>query len=197
MSSEIHGPGAGPAPRPLGDEELTGLLAKQQFGALSTNQGGGDPQMSTVLYTWDPEQRVVRISTKADRPKVRQLHKDPRCALYVASDDFWSYAVAEGQAELSPVTAEPGDEVGLELLAMRPAFAAPADAQTFLRQMVADRRLVIRLRVSNLYGTALSGLPDQPDLPGLPGLPGQSGHPGAPGQPGLPGLPDLSGLSGG
>ncbi|MET9248363.1 PPOX class F420-dependent oxidoreductase [Nonomuraea sp. NPDC003709] len=150
--SQTYGPGAGPAPQSLGDEELSRLLAGQRFGALATNKSSGHPHLSTVLYTWDPDQRVVRISTIADRLKVRQLHKDPRCALYVASDDFWSYAVAEGQAELSPVSAEPGDEVGMELLAMQQHMDDP---YAFLRQMVEDRRLVIRIRVSRLYGTAL------------------------------------------
>jgi PPOX class probable F420-dependent enzyme len=147
---------AEPAPRSLADDELSKLLAAQRFGALATNRSDGHPHLSTVLYDWDAERRVVRISTVADRLKVRQLNRDPRCALYVASDDFWSYVVAEGEAELSPVSAEPGDEVGRELLDMQPAFAEPADEQAFLRQMVADRRLVIRLPVTRLYGTALS-----------------------------------------
>ncbi|NRQ31029.1 TIGR03618 family F420-dependent PPOX class oxidoreductase [Nonomuraea sp. NN258] len=150
-----HGPGQGPGPRSLGDEDLSRMLAGQRFGALATNKSSGHPHLSTVLYTWDPGQRVVRVSTVADRLKVRQLHKDPRAALYVASADFWSYAVAEGLAELSPVSDEPGDEVGRELLAMQPPFADPAAESAFLSQMVADRRLVIRLRVSRLYGTAL------------------------------------------
>ncbi|TMR89642.1 TIGR03618 family F420-dependent PPOX class oxidoreductase [Nonomuraea basaltis] len=137
------------------DEELSRLLGRQRFGALATSKSGGPPHVSTVLYTWDPGQRVVRISTVADRLKVRQLHKDPRCALYATSDDFWSYAVAEGEAELSPVTTEPGDEVGLELLAMQAGLADPADEMAFLRRLVTDRRLVIRIRVSRLYGTAL------------------------------------------
>ncbi|WP_127935354.1 TIGR03618 family F420-dependent PPOX class oxidoreductase [Nonomuraea polychroma] len=131
---------------------MSQLLAQQRFGALATNQSSGHPHLSTVLYTWDPRQRVVRISTIADRLKVRDLHKDPLCALYVTSNDFWSYAVAEGEAELSPVTTEPGDEVGMELLAMQTALT---DEVAFLQQMVTDRRLVIRLRASRLYGTAL------------------------------------------
>ncbi|RVX43431.1 PPOX class probable F420-dependent enzyme [Nonomuraea polychroma] len=145
-----HGSGTGP--RSLTDEEMSQLLAQQRFGALATNQSSGHPHLSTVLYTWDPRQRVVRISTIADRLKVRDLHKDPLCALYVTSNDFWSYAVAEGEAELSPVTTEPGDEVGMELLAMQTALT---DEVAFLQQMVTDRRLVIRLRASRLYGTAL------------------------------------------
>ncbi|MFI6594778.1 TIGR03618 family F420-dependent PPOX class oxidoreductase [Nonomuraea sp. NPDC050536] len=156
MSEEqTYGPGHGPGPRMETDEELSRLLASQTFGALATNKSSGHPNLSTVIYNWDPEQRVVRISTVAGRAKVRQLQKDPRAALYVASDDFMAFAVAEGEAEISPESARPGDEVGRELLAMSPGFADPAGQAAFLRQMVADRRLVIRLRASRLYGTAL------------------------------------------
>ncbi|MGW3343655.1 TIGR03618 family F420-dependent PPOX class oxidoreductase [Nonomuraea rubra] len=154
--AENHGPGAGPDPGSLSDEELSNLVAEQRFGALATVKADGRPQLSTVAYTWEPRQRVVRIPTIADRLKVRQLQKDPRCSLYVASDDFRSFAVAEGEAELSPVSLEPGDEVGLELLGMQPPLADPMREPAFLRQMVTDRRLVIRLRVSRLYGTALA-----------------------------------------
>ncbi|MEO3873037.1 PPOX class F420-dependent oxidoreductase [Nonomuraea sp. B12E4] len=137
-----------PERRPLTDEELSLLLGEQRFGALATGAG-----LSTVVYTWDPEQRVVRIPTVADRLKLRQ---DPRCTLYVAGGDFQSYAVAEGMAEMSPVSGEPGDEVGRELLAMQPAVA---DEAAFLRRMVTGRRVVIRLRIARLYGTALSSAP--------------------------------------
>ncbi|MEV5557496.1 pyridoxamine 5'-phosphate oxidase family protein [Nonomuraea wenchangensis] len=158
--SEQYAPGTDPAFRSLADDELSALLGRQRFGALATgDDGSGRPQLSTVLYRWDAEQRVVRISTLADRAKVRRLHQDPRCALYVASDGFDAYAVAEGSAELSPVTSEPGDEVGRELLAMQAGLADPADEGAFLRRMVADRRLVIRIRAARLYGTALAPAP--------------------------------------
>ncbi|MBI0377346.1 PPOX class F420-dependent oxidoreductase, partial [Streptomyces albiflaviniger] len=55
----------------------------------------------------------------------------------------------------SEVTAVPGDAVGRELLSMTPGFADPHDETAFLEQLVADRRVVIRIRVSRLYGTAL------------------------------------------
>ncbi|WP_345155209.1 hypothetical protein [Nonomuraea rubra] len=84
------------------------------------------------------------------------MQKDPRCSLYVASDDFRSFAVAEGEAELSPVSLEPGDEVGLEPAGHAAAARRP-DARAGLSAAdVSDRRLVIRLRVSRLYGTALA-----------------------------------------
>jgi PPOX class probable F420-dependent enzyme len=148
-------PGAGPAPRVLSDQELSQLLADRQFGVLAAVRSTGHPHLSTVLYGWDPRERVIRISTTADRLKVRQLRNDPHAALHVAGPTPWSFAVAEGTAELSEVTAAPGDGTGRELLAMTPGFGDPATERAFFEQMVDDRRLVIRIRVSRLYGTVL------------------------------------------
>ncbi|MEV5436473.1 TIGR03618 family F420-dependent PPOX class oxidoreductase [Streptomyces sp. NPDC052682] len=145
----------GPAPRSLSDEALSDLLARQQFGTLATVKRSGHPHLTTMLYSWDPEARVVRLSTTADRIKVRHLQRNPRAALHVRGDDVWSFAVAEGPAEASEVTTVPGDAVGRELLAMIPAAAQPEDEDAFLEQLVAERRLVIRLRAERLYGTAL------------------------------------------
>jgi PPOX class probable F420-dependent enzyme len=148
-------PGAGPAPRPLTDEELSLLLREQRFAVLASVKRDGHPHLSTVLHHWDPTERVVRISTTADRRKARQLRRNPHAALHVNGPGNWSFAVAEGEAEVSEVTTVPGDAIGRELLAMTPGFPDTAGETAFLEQVVADRRVVIRIRVSRLYGTAL------------------------------------------
>ena len=145
----------GPAPRVLSDEALSGLLSTQQFGTLATNKRSGHPHLTTMVYSWDPEARIVRFSTTADRIKVKQLRRDPRAALHVPGGDVWSFAVAEGEAEVSEVTTVPGDATGRELLALLPAFANPEDEEAFLAQLVAERRVIVRLKVTRLYGTAL------------------------------------------
>ncbi|XVQ06670.1 PPOX class F420-dependent oxidoreductase [Spirillospora sp. CA-255316] len=150
-----YGPGQGPGPLPLSDDALTGLLAEHRMGVLGTNKRDGIPHLSTVAYHWDPERRVARISTTAGRAKVRQLRRDPRAALHVTSADFMAFVVAQGEAELSAVSEVPGDEAGRELLALQPPYERAEDEKAFLEQMVLDRRLVIRVRVSRLYGTAL------------------------------------------
>lgn len=155
MSAEERKPGAGPAPRVLSEEELSRLLSEQRFGVLAGVRRTGHPHLSTVLYHWSPEERVLRISTTADRLKVRQLRRDPHAALHVNGPNVWSFAVAEGEAEVSEATTAPGDAIGRELLALTPGFADPADEAAFLGQLVAERRVVIRIRVSRLYGTAL------------------------------------------
>lgn len=152
-------PGSGPLPRALSDEALSRLLQAQRFGVLATVKGSGHPHLSTVLHHWNPEERVIRISTTADRLKVRHLRRDPQVALHVTGPDVWSFAVAEGEAEVSPETTVPGDTTGRELLALTPGFEDPAEEAAFLEQLVADRRVVIRIPVSRLYGTAL-------DIPG-------------------------------
>jgi PPOX class probable F420-dependent enzyme len=145
----------GPAPRILADDALSALLGEQQFGVLATNKRSGHPHLTTMLYNWDPAARIVRFSTTADRVKVKQLRNDPRAALHVSAADHWSFAVAEGEAEISEITTTPGDATGKELLSMLPAEVQTGLDQAFFNQLVAERRVVIRLKVSRLYGTAL------------------------------------------
>ncbi|MFI5480070.1 PPOX class F420-dependent oxidoreductase [Streptomyces rubiginosohelvolus] len=144
-----------PGPRTLSDEALSGLLARQQFGTLATNKRSGHPHLTTMVYSWDPEARIVRFSTTADRVKTKHLRRDPRAALHVPGGDVWSFAVAEGEAEVSGSTTEPGDAVGRELLGMIPEAGRPEDEAAFFEELVAERRVVIRLKVDRLYGTAL------------------------------------------
>ncbi|MYR95893.1 MULTISPECIES: PPOX class F420-dependent oxidoreductase [unclassified Streptomyces] len=148
-------PGPGPGPRSLSDGALSALLGAQQFGTLATNKSSGHPHLTTMVYSWDADARVVRFSSTADRVKVRQLRRDPRAALHVPGGDVWSFAVAEGEAEVSEATTVPGDAVGRELLAMARELEGPQDEGAFLEQLVAERRVVIRLKVTRLYGTAL------------------------------------------
>ncbi|MCL7424794.1 MULTISPECIES: TIGR03618 family F420-dependent PPOX class oxidoreductase [unclassified Streptomyces] len=145
----------GPAPRALSDEALSTLLGKQQFGTLATVKRSGHPHLTTMLYSWDPEARIVRFSTTADRIKIAHLRRNPRASVHVQGADVWSFAVAEGDAEVSETTTTAGDAVGRELLGMIPAAAKPEDEDAFLEQLVAERRVVIRLKVDRLYGTAL------------------------------------------
>ncbi|TDD32734.1 TIGR03618 family F420-dependent PPOX class oxidoreductase [Actinomadura sp. KC06] len=155
-NTTAYRPGQGPGPRALTEEEATRVLGGQQFGVLATLKRSGQPHLASMVFTWDPDERIIRIPSVADRIKVRHLLRDPRATFHVQGETALSYAVAEGEAEVSDVTAKPGDAVGRELL---PVFGItdPADETEFFNRMVRDQRLVIRLRVSHLYGTALDG----------------------------------------
>lgn len=68
------------------DEKLLELVAAQREGVLVTIRKSGRPQLTNVLYTWDPEPRTARISTtgpgKGPQPGPRpsRVPVRPRCA---------------------------------------------------------------------------------------------------------------------
>jgi PPOX class probable F420-dependent enzyme len=150
-----HGPGQGPGARPLTEEEATRILGRQQFGVLATVKRDGHPHLASMVFGWDAARRTIRLSSAEGRVKVRHLRRDPRATLHVQGETVLSYAVAEGHAEVSAPSTEPGDATGRELLAMAGGFDDPADETAFLEQMTKDRRVVIRLEVTRLYGVAL------------------------------------------
>ena len=82
---------------------------------------------------------------------------NPRAVLHVSGDNFWAYAVAEGRATLTPAAAEPGDEACGELLEVHSAFYGQQDHDAFFAEMIARRRLVIRLDLDHVYGVIAAG----------------------------------------
>jgi len=137
------------------DDALTRLLADTHHGILVTLRPNGRPQLSNVSHTYDPETRLVRVSVTDTRVKVRNVRRDPRASFHVTSRDFWRWAVGDGIAELTPVATDPGDATVEELIEIYRAIAGEhPDWDDFRRAMVSDRRLVLRLRVERIYGTA-------------------------------------------
>jgi PPOX class probable F420-dependent enzyme len=135
------------------DDALTALLASRHQGVLATLKGDGRPQLSNVVYAYDAPAGLIRVSVTDDRAKTRNLRRDPRASLHVTTEKFWPYAVAEGTAELSPVAAGPGDRTVEELVDLYRAIQGEhPDWDDYHQVMVAERRLVLRLRVERTYG---------------------------------------------
>jgi PPOX class probable F420-dependent enzyme len=135
------------------------IIAGTKDGVLATIKRDGHPQLSNILYVWDPAERVVRITTTADRLKARILRKRPAAALYVAGGHFFQWAVAEGEAEVSDESRTPGDAVGRELLPLYEALIGPQDPEELFPKLVEERRVLITLRVTHIYGMALKDDP--------------------------------------
>lgn len=137
------------------DAALVKLVSGRDLGVLATLKRDGRPQLSNINYHFDAARRLVRISITADRAKARNLARDPRASLHVSSQDGWSYAVAEGTAELSAVAADPGDDAVEELVAVyRDIRGEHPDWDEYRRVMAEDGRLVVCLHVERLYGHA-------------------------------------------
>lgn len=132
---------------------LLDLLNSEHRGVLVTIKRDGGPQLSNVDYTYDPAARVLRFSVTDGRAKTVNLRRDPRASFHVTTAQGWSYAVAEGIAELSPVASDPADATVEELIdVFRTIRGEHPDWQEYRSAMVTDRRLVLRLPVQRVYG---------------------------------------------
>jgi PPOX class probable F420-dependent enzyme len=143
------------------EQQLLDLIATSNQGVLAAVTPVGYPHLTNVLYVWDSAEKMARVSTTADRVKGRILRRDPHAALHVAGPHFWSYAVAECDADTSDIATTPGDEVCEELLAMAKAIRGEVDEAAAFKRMVDERRLVVRLRVRRAYGVLLDKPPSR------------------------------------
>jgi PPOX class probable F420-dependent enzyme len=129
----------------------TSFVADRHNGVLVTLKRDGRPQLSNITYLW--RDGTARISITADRAKYTNLVRDTRASLYVSREDFWGYVVLEGAADLSPVAASTDDATVAELIDLYRALQGEhPDWDDYRRAMVADRRVVLRLRPIHTYG---------------------------------------------
>jgi PPOX class probable F420-dependent enzyme len=128
------------------------FLADHHQGVLITLRADGRPQSSNIAYAF--ADGVARISVTDGRAKTANLRRDGRAVLHVTGESFYQYVSATGVADLSEVTAEPGDAAGRELLALFDAVADDPhpDPDEFFRAMVDDDRLVVRFRPDGYTG---------------------------------------------
>ncbi len=127
--------------RQVFDDKLLALIAGNFLGVLATIKADGRPQLSNVSYHFDPRELVIRVSITEPRAKTRNLRRDPRASILVDSDDGWSYAVAEGTAELTPPAAAPDDDTVEALIALYRNIAGEhPDWDEYRQAMVTDRR---------------------------------------------------------
>ena len=135
------------------DDKLLAVIAGNKLGVLATIKRDGRPQLSNVTYHFDPRNLVVEVSITEPRAKTRNLRRDPRATLLVSSDDGWSYAVAEGNAILTPPAASPHDDTVEALVALyRNVAGEHPDWDDYRRAMVDDRRVLLKMPISHVYG---------------------------------------------
>ncbi len=135
------------------DDKLLAVITGNSLGVLATIKRDGRPQLSNVTYHCDPRTLSIDVSVTEPRAKTRNLRRDPRASILVSSEDGWSYAVAEGDAVLSPPAAAPDDDTVESLIALyRKVAGEHPDWDEYRQTMVLDRRVLLRLPISHLYG---------------------------------------------
>jgi PPOX class probable F420-dependent enzyme len=139
--------------RQVFDDKLLAVISGNSLGVLATIKGDGRPQLSNVSYHFDAKNLVIAVSITEPRAKTRNLRRDPRASVLVSSDDGWSYAVAEGDAILTPPATAPDDDTVEALIALYRNIAGEhPDWDDYRRAMVTDRRVLLTLPISHVYG---------------------------------------------
>jgi len=111
--------------------------------------------MSVVIHHYDPASRTLSISVTDDRAKTRNLRRDPRAGYLVAGASQWEYVVAEGTARLGEVATDPHDAATDDLVELyRLLGGEHPDWEEYRAAMVEQRRLVLRIDVERVYGSA-------------------------------------------
>ena len=133
------------------DAALAAARARNQ-SILVALKADGRPQLSNVLHAVG-EDGVIRVSTTADRAKYANLRRTPWAALHVNGENFWGYAVLEGDVTLSEVAADPHDAAVEELVELYRSLSGEHDDwDDYRAAMVKDRRVVVRLKPTRAYG---------------------------------------------
>jgi PPOX class probable F420-dependent enzyme len=140
--------------RQVFDDKLLALIGGNSLGVLATIKRDGRPQLSNVSYYFDPREVAIGVSITEPRAKTRNLRRDARASIHVTSDDGWAYAVAEGNAILTPPATSLDDETveGLIALYRNITGREHPDWDDYRRAMVDDRRVLMTLPVSHVYG---------------------------------------------
>ena len=132
--------------------EALEYLRQRRQGVLVTLKRDGRPQLSNIVYLVGDD-GTIRISVTADRAKTNNLQRDARASLHVTADDFWSYVVVEGDAELMPPAASPDDPTADAMVEYyRSMQGEHPDWGEYRQAMVDERRLLVTIRPTHAYG---------------------------------------------
>ncbi|MET8688468.1 PPOX class F420-dependent oxidoreductase [Streptomyces sp. NPDC004732] len=132
------------------------LLAASRLGVLATIKTDGRPQLSPVTPCYDREADVLHVSMTEGRAKTANLRRDPRATLEVTTPDGRSWATVEGTATLTgPATDPEGPEVDALVRFYRLAAGEHPDWNEYRAAMVADRRVLMTMKIDHVYGERL------------------------------------------
>ncbi len=128
------------------------FIGDKRNGILITQKSDGRPQSSNIAY-YVGDDGVIRISVTDGRAKTKNLSRTPKASLHVNRDDFWAYAVIEGDVELTPVASDPNDDTVDQLVEYFRAVGGEHDNwDEYRKAMVDDGRLLVKLHPTHAYG---------------------------------------------
>ena len=134
-------------------DNIRAFVSENHHGVLTTFRKGDAAQMSII--SCGPYRNGVAFTTTADRAKLANLNRNPRCTLLVSQPDWWGYVVLEGQA----VLLSPGNTDSEELrLALRDVYrmaggGAHPNWEEYDQAMREQRRSAVIVVPEHIYCT--------------------------------------------
>jgi PPOX class probable F420-dependent enzyme len=133
------------------------LIAESRLGILATLRKDGRPQLSPILPYYDRDEETIYVSLAEGRAKTVNLRRDPRASIEVTRADGRAWATADGDAVLIGPGDDPhGPEADALVDYYRRAAGEHPDWDEYRSSMVADRRVLLALKVTHVYGQQLS-----------------------------------------
>ncbi|GAB89396.1 PPOX class F420-dependent oxidoreductase [Gordonia rhizosphera] len=132
------------------------LIADTKIAILATIKANGLPQLSPVTSVYDRDGDTIYVSIAEGRAKTANLRRDPRAVIEYTGPDHYTWATAEGAVTLTGPGADPnGPEVDALVEYYRRAAGEHPDWDEYRQVMVADRRVLMALRIEHVYGAKL------------------------------------------
>ncbi|HZA22255.1 MAG TPA: PPOX class F420-dependent oxidoreductase [Dehalococcoidia bacterium] len=129
------------------------FASRTHRGVLTTFRRNGGAQMSIV--SCGPYRNGVAFTTTANRAKLLNLKRNPRCSLLISQEEWRPYVVLEGRAEILSADNTRAEEFRM---ALRDAYRAASGIEhpnweEYDRAMIEDRRSVVIVVPERIYGT--------------------------------------------
>ena len=136
-------------------DDVRAFVSENHMAVLTTFRRNGGVQMSII--TVGPYGEGVAFTTNADRAKLVNLRRDPRCSLLVSKREWWGFVVLEGRAQ---VMASDNTDAAELRQALRDVYRAASgqehpDWDEYDDAMVKERRAAVVVVPDRVYGTAL------------------------------------------
>tara|TARA_B100000809_G_C14896918_1_gene444767 strand:+ start:364 stop:783 length:420 start_codon:yes stop_codon:yes gene_type:complete len=130
------------------------FIAEHHKAVLSTFRRNGMAQLSVIVV--GPFENGAAFTTTADRAKLPNLRRDPRCSLLVSQDSWWGFLVLEGKARI--MSSDNTDPETLKM-ALRDIYRSIAGKHPnwpeYDQAMVEEKRSAVVVIPDHVYGTAL------------------------------------------
>lgn len=136
------------------NERVRQFVAEHHKAVLSTFRRNGMAQLSVVVV--GPFEDGAAFTTTADRSKLPNLKRDPRCSLLVSQDSWWGYVVLEGNARIMSTDNTEPEKLKMALREVyRSISGEHSDWPDYDQAMVNEKRSVVVVVPDHVYGTGL------------------------------------------